>query len=68
MDKAYSDIEKELEEKFSSFGWKSNVADQNSVPDWLRNQGKKLSGVPLMEMRPKIRFQKQPHKTESVYN
>lgn len=67
MDKAYADVEKDLEEKLSSFGWKSNVADRKSVLPWLRHQDMRLPGVPMMEMRRSIQNQRQPHRTESVY-
>lgn len=67
MDKAYAGIEEELEEKLRSFGWKSTVAGRKSVPDWLRNQDRRLPGVPLMELRKGSQTKKQPHQTESVY-
>jgi hypothetical protein len=69
MDKAYADIEKELDEKLSSFGFRSDFANQTSVPHWLKNQDKRLPGVPMMELRNDSWFLKknQPHKTESIY-
>lgn len=67
MDKAYSEIEKELEEKLSSFGYKHNVADRRSVPNWLRKQDNRLPGIPMMELRGDIKREKQPHLTESIY-
>ncbi len=67
MDKAYSDIEQELDEKLSSFGFKRNVADTKSVPNMLRNQGMRLPGRPLMELTGRVKRERQPHLTESVY-
>jgi hypothetical protein len=67
MDKAYSDVEKELDEKLSTFGYKHNVADKRSVPNWLRNQDNNLPGMPMMELRADIKREKQPHLTEGIY-
>jgi ribosomal protein S10 len=67
MDKAYSDIEKDLEEKLSSFGYKTNVAQHKSLPRLLRSQDNRLPGMPMMERRPGIKGQKRPEKTESIY-
>jgi hypothetical protein len=67
MDKTYTETEQELEEKLSTFGWKSSVADQKSVPEWLRSQDKRLPGIPMMELRKDSQTVGQPHKTESVY-
>lgn len=67
MDKAYLDIEQELDEKLSSFGYKHNVADKRSVPNLLRNQGMNLPGRPLMELREDIKRERRPHLTESIY-
>ncbi|ERF73833.1 hypothetical protein EPUS_05538 [Endocarpon pusillum Z07020] len=67
MDKAYLDIEQELDEKLSSFGYKHNVAGKRSVPNLLRNQGMNLPGRPMMELRGDIKRERQPHLTESIY-
>ena len=67
MDKAYAGIEKELDEKLSSFGWKASVADQKSVPKWLKSRGQRLPGVPMTEVGGLGKTSKQPHLTEDVY-
>jgi hypothetical protein len=66
MDKASSEIEKELDENLSLFGQrrKPKGLDQ-MLQDKVRRMD--VPGVPLMEVRPKSRTVRQPHAEESVY-
>jgi hypothetical protein len=68
MDKAYQDIEKDLEDKLSSFGFRDYVSHSNSVLNSLKSRDKRLPGMPMQELNWDIDRQKrQPHKTESIY-
>ena len=70
MDKAYKDIETDLHDKLSSFGWKASVADQRSLSQHFKEQHPhqgELPGRPMMHLRRDSRSAKQPHKTEPVY-
>jgi hypothetical protein len=66
MDQSYKEIEKELDEKLGTFGWNSRVADQQSVPDWLRNQDMRLPNMPMMNLRKRSQTVSQPHREESI--
>lgn len=66
MDKAYADIEKELEEKLNMFGWKRKTG---GVDIGLQNieRERRLPGVPMMQLRRASQTKRQLHKEESVY-
>ena len=51
MDKGFVEVEKELDEKLSMFGWNKTVAGERSVKDAMLKQGVKHTGVPMMEVR-----------------
>lgn len=51
MDKAFSDIEQELDAKLAAFGWNKSVDDTTSLVGMLQEQGVKHAGVPMMEVR-----------------
>jgi len=51
MDKAFSEIEQELDSKLATFGWNKTVGSTKSVTDMLQKQGVKQVGVPMMEVR-----------------
>ena len=51
MDNGFVEVEKELDEKLSMFGWNKTVAGERSVKDAMRKQGVKHTGVPMMEVR-----------------
>jgi hypothetical protein len=69
MDKAFTDIEKDLDQRLSSYAFKSGAPNRKPVPEWLRSQDKRLPGQPMMELRKDswLTDDFQPHKTESVY-
>lgn len=69
MDKAYSSIEKELEEKLSSFGRQADALPSKPVSEWVRDRyrDRRLPGVPMMELRRDSQTSRQPHQEESVY-
>ena len=68
MDKASQDIEKDLEEKLSSFGFRDYVSDSNSVLNSLKSRDMRLPGMPMQELRWDVdRQRRPPHKTESIY-
>jgi hypothetical protein len=51
MDKAFSEIEKELDSKLATFGWNKTVGSTKSVTEMLQKQGMKQVGVPLSDVR-----------------
>ena len=51
MDKAFAEIEKELDDKLASFGWNKSVGSTKSVTEMLQKQGVKQVGVPLTDVR-----------------
>ena len=67
MDEEYNDIEKDLEEKLSSFGFRDYIADSNSVLNKLRSRDKRLPGMPMQELKWDVDRHRQPHRTESIY-
>lgn len=66
MDKAYKDIEKDLEEKLSSFGFRDYVAGSTFVLNGLKSRNRGLPGMPMQESRFGS-LKKRPHETESIY-
>ena len=51
MDKAFSEVEKDLDAKLATFGWNKGVAPNRSVTEMLQKQGAKQVGVPLTDVR-----------------
>jgi hypothetical protein len=51
MDKAFAEVEKELDAKLGTFGWNKSVGPTKSVTDMLQKQGMKQVGVPLSDVR-----------------
>jgi hypothetical protein len=51
MDKAFAEVEKELDAKLGTFGWNKSVGPTKSVIDMLQEQGMKQVGVPLTDVR-----------------
>lgn len=51
MDKAFAEVEKELDAKLATFGWNKSVASTQSVTEMLQKQGVKQVGVPLTDVR-----------------
>lgn len=51
MDKAFAEVEKELNAKLATFGWNKSVAATQSVTEMLQKQGAKQVGVPLTDVR-----------------
>ena len=51
MDKAFAEVEKELDAKLRTFGWNKTVGPTKSVTEMLQKQGMKQVGVPLADVR-----------------
>jgi len=51
MDKAFAEVEKELDAKLGTFGWNKSVGPTKSVINMLQKQGMKQVGVPLSDVR-----------------
>ena len=51
MDKAFAEVEKELDAKLGTFGWNKSVGSTKSVTEMLQKQGMKQVGVPLSDVR-----------------
>ena len=51
MDKAFTDIEEELDAKLATFGWNQSVAGTKSVREMLQQQKNRHPGVPMTEIR-----------------
>ena len=51
MDKAFSEIEHELDERLSSFGWNKNVAPERSVLQALVESGLRDMGMGMTDVR-----------------
>jgi ribosomal protein S10 len=51
MDRAFAEVEKELDAKLATFGWNKSVASTQSVTEMLQKQGVKQVGVPLTDVR-----------------
>jgi hypothetical protein len=51
MDKAFTEVEKELDAKLGTFGWNKSVGPTKSVTEMLQKRGMKQVGVPLSDVR-----------------
>jgi hypothetical protein len=51
MDKAFAEVEKELDAKLAAFGWNKSVGSTKSVIEMLQKQGARQVGVPLSDVR-----------------
>lgn len=51
MDKAFAEVEKELDAKLATFGWNKSAGSTTSVTEMLQKQGAKQVGVPLSDVR-----------------
>ena len=51
MDKAFAEVEKELDAKLGTFGWNKSAGATKSVTEMLQKQGMKQVGVPLSDVR-----------------